>query len=65
MNGQGWAESIDSLCGGTGIPMIWVVRRNLAEKAARKWNLGDTWIVDINDEEALKDILRVIRKILI
>jgi nucleoside-triphosphatase THEP1 len=64
MNGKGWANNIDSLCAGTGIPMIWVVRRNLAEKAARKWNLGDTWIIDIQEDEAEEKILELVNDFL-
>lgn len=60
MSGKGWAESIEALCSGTGIPMIWVVRNHLARKAARKWILGDTWIINIEDPESEKMIEEVL-----
>ena len=36
--------------------MIWTVRKSLAGKAARKWNVGDVFIVDVSDTNAKKDV---------
>jgi nucleoside-triphosphatase THEP1 len=62
MNDRGWAPAIDTLCSGAGIPQLWIVRKSLAEKAARKWNVGDVYLFDL-DEDQLEDVMKVIEKI--
>jgi len=50
MNDQGWAESIARLCQSGQLPQLWVVRKSLVEKAARKWNVGNVFIFDITKD---------------
>ncbi len=64
MSGDGWASSIDKICESSGIPMIWTVRKSLAGKAARKWNVGDVFIVDVGEENAIENIWLVIKEML-
>lgn len=56
MSGDGWADSIENICNNSEIPMIWTVRKSLAGKAARKWNVGDVYIVDISDINAKEEV---------
>jgi hypothetical protein len=50
MNDQGWAESIARLCQSSQLPQLWVVRKSLVEKTARKWNVGNVYIFDITKD---------------
>jgi len=55
----GWAPAVETLCGTLQTPQLWVVRSTLAEKAARKWNVGDVRIYRIgqdNADELMDDI---------
>jgi len=65
LSNSGWSSVIEQLCSESSLPMIWVVRKTLAEKAARKWNVGDVFVFDIEndtEEEILKEIGRMIVK---
>ena len=64
MSGDGWASSIDKICESSGIPMIWTVRKSLAGKAARKWNVGDVFIIDIGKENAMQEVWSAIKDML-
>ncbi len=64
MSGEGWADAIDAICQGSGIPMIWTVRKSLAGKAARKWKVGEIRIVDIGEPQADQHIQNSIRELL-
>lgn len=48
MAGKGWAGLIETILRDTPKPMIWTVRRNLAEKIAVKWNVGEVHILDVS-----------------
>lgn len=48
LNGGGWHNSIAAFLSGSAAIHIWTVRENLAEKAAKKWNVGDVHIIDIS-----------------
>ena len=64
MSDGGWSQGIEAICEGTGIPMIWTVRKSLAMKAARKWRVGDIHIVDIGEERAREEALQAVDSIL-
>jgi nucleoside-triphosphatase THEP1 len=49
MAGKGWSDLIGHILHENPKPMIWTVRRNLAEKIAVKWNIGRVSFVDIAD----------------
>ena len=51
LGGKGWSSAIDELVKSSNIPMIWTVRRSLAEKAARRWNVGKVGILDLSEED--------------
>ncbi len=50
MNNKGWAPAINKLCADTSIPQIWTVRKKLAKKVFRRWNVKKTWIFDISEK---------------
>jgi nucleoside-triphosphatase THEP1 len=50
MNNQGWGETIRQLCRSGGLPQLWIVRKSLVEKAARKWNVGNVYVFDISKD---------------
>jgi nucleoside-triphosphatase THEP1 len=47
MNDGGWGKSIRQLCRSGSLPQLWVVRKGLVEKAARKWNVGTVYVFDV------------------
>ena len=50
MNNLGWAESVACLCQSGRLTQLWVVRKSLVEKVARKWNVGNVFIFDITKD---------------
>ncbi len=48
LKGLGWARGIEALLQRTDLLQVWVVRDSLAEKVARKWNVGDVHLCDIS-----------------
>ncbi len=61
MRNEGWAQAIEELSKTSALPQIWVVRKSLAKKAARKWNTGDVYIFDmktVSTEEAAGRIIQ-------
>lgn len=58
LSGEGWASALEDLIKKTETPMIWTVRRSLAEKVARRWNVGTVGIVDITEENIEKQVLQ-------
>ncbi|MFP4468471.1 MAG: nucleoside-triphosphatase [Bacteroidales bacterium] len=46
----GWAPAIGDLLARSRIPHIWVVRKRLADLVARKWNAGDVYIFDLEED---------------
>jgi len=63
MSGGGWSPAIELICQGSGIPMIWAVRKSLAIKAARKWDVGDVRIVDLGEVGAADKISQIASQI--
>jgi nucleoside-triphosphatase THEP1 len=64
MSGEGWSDSISKVVK-LGIPMIWVVRRNLIEKAIRKWDIELEEIIDLSKvEDAESQLLVAVKKVL-
>lgn len=62
LDGQGWAPAMDNLCNDSAIPMVWVVRRSMVEKAVRKWDVGRVSVIDITEKHAKVLIGSLIRK---
>lgn len=49
LNNKGWSGSIETLTNKYQIPQLWIVRKSLVRKIARKWNVGNVYIFDISD----------------
>jgi nucleoside-triphosphatase THEP1 len=64
LNNQGWAESISRLCQSGNPVQLWVVRKSLVEKAARKWNAGNVFVFDIA-EDPVDLVIRKFEQILV
>ena len=63
LSGRGWAPAIERLLSECPKPMIWTVRRSLAEKMARKWTVGPVMVWDVSKttpEQAIRDLLAVL-----
>lgn len=63
LKGQGWARGIEAMLQRTDILQLWVVRDGLAEKVARKWNVGDVHLCDISRVQPA-DAAAAIRRLL-
>lgn len=48
--GKGWAPLIGRILRESPKPMIWTARRQLAEKIAHKWNIGEVTFIDVAGE---------------
>ncbi len=59
MRNEGWAPAIETLCRTSSIPQIWVVRKSLVQKAARKWNTGAVFLFDV-ETDTPEDVCRQI-----
>jgi len=59
LSDSGWHDLIDLLCKEQTVPMIWIARKSLVQKAARKWNVGNVFIftLDEDKEEELLDLI--------
>jgi nucleoside-triphosphatase THEP1 len=61
--GNGWCSAIENITRSIAIPQLWVVRKSIVKKIARKWNIGNAYIFDITEssilevETKLKEIL--------
>jgi len=62
MADQGWAPAIDRLCMLSTIPHLWIVRRSLATKVCRKWNFGEVYIFNL-DEDKEEEIVQTINSV--
>ena len=51
VGGKGWSQAIDEISKHPDIKMIWTVRKSLAEKAARRWDVGKVTIIDLREKE--------------
>jgi nucleoside-triphosphatase THEP1 len=49
LNDNGWSSAIENLTRSTSIPHLWVVRKSLVKRVARKWNIGNVYIFTINE----------------
>ena len=63
LNDQGWSRAIESLTRSTTIPQLWVVRRSLVQKIARRWNIGNAYIFDIT-ESSIQEVESKLREIM-
>jgi len=63
LNKQGWSGAIETLCHTSSIPQLWVVRNSLVDKIIRKWNTGNVYIFNIN-ENTPKDVENKILEII-
>lgn len=67
LNGKGWSSSVENLIRHTSTPQVWVVRRPLVEKMCSKWDIGQTFIIDIGTDtaeaavEVLSDMVEAFR----
>jgi len=64
INGQGWSSSIEKITASSDIPQLWVVRKSLVKKIARKWNTGNVYIFDVNEsslQEVEEKIIEIIK----
>ena len=63
LSGNGWCSAIENITRSIAIPQLWVVRKSIVKKIARKWNIGNAYILDITEssilevETKLKEIL--------
>jgi nucleoside-triphosphatase THEP1 len=63
MNNGGWGQVIERLTRDHTIPLLWIVRSSLLDRALRKWDIGDTYVIDIcKDQE--EEACRLVRRIL-
>jgi nucleoside-triphosphatase THEP1 len=61
LNDTGWSPLVEAICRDHPIPMIWIVRKKLIQKVARKWNTGDVYVFTLgNDRE--DDIFDIIKR---
>jgi nucleoside-triphosphatase THEP1 len=60
LSDSGWSSVIERICSDHNLPMIWVVRKSLVEKAARKWNVGDVFVFDIEKDKE-EDVFNLIQ----
>jgi nucleoside-triphosphatase THEP1 len=62
LKGQGWSNAIENLTGKLTIPQMWIVRKGIVEKIARRWNTGNMYLFDISksNTEEVKCKLREI-----
>lgn len=63
LSGKGWNGAIENICRNNTVLMIWIVRKNILRKVVRKWNIGNAYIFDINEdteaevEARIKDLI--------
>lgn len=52
LENQGWADNINKLVKETSVPMIWAIRRGIAQKIIDKWSLDKASIYDVVNANA-------------
>jgi nucleoside-triphosphatase THEP1 len=63
LTGNGWSIAIENLTRSIATPHLWVVRKSIVKKIARKWNISNAYIFDITEssiievENKLKEII--------
>jgi nucleoside-triphosphatase THEP1 len=55
LGGRGWSSAIENICKNNTIPQLWVVRKSIINKIVRKWNIGNVYIYDI-EEDSFEDL---------
>jgi nucleoside-triphosphatase THEP1 len=60
LNDSGWSMLIEQACRQSALPMIWIVRRSLVRRAARKWNVGDVLIFTLYEDKE-EDIFEILK----
>jgi nucleoside-triphosphatase THEP1 len=50
IKGLGWSYAIDKSTQSLITPQLWVVRKSLVKKIVRKWNIGNVYIFNINED---------------
>jgi len=63
LENQGWAENLNLLIKTTSSPMLWAVRRGIAQQVIDKWSLVDTLVVDAKTIKAEQLVDIISRKI--
>ena len=61
LSNRGFAEAVARLCNISEIPQLWVVRQKLVRLMIRKWNIGDVYIFDNQNDSynlAINNITR-------
>jgi len=54
LNGQGWSNAIENITRSNTVPQLWIVRKSLVQKCARRWNIGNAYIFDITESSILE-----------
>jgi len=47
LEGKGWSAAIEKVCEQKSLPHLWIVRKSIVGKIARKWNVGNIYVFDI------------------
>jgi nucleoside-triphosphatase THEP1 len=63
LNNKGWSSAIVDTCKATLLPQLWVVRRSIVNKVLRRWNTGDTYIYDKENDNAADITKKIIELI--
>jgi nucleoside-triphosphatase THEP1 len=63
LNNKGWSSAIEDTCKATLLPQLWVVRRSIVNKVLRRWNTGDTYIYDKENDNAADITKKIIELI--
>jgi len=56
LQGQGWAEALDSLLTTVNTPMVWVVREEIIEAVHRHWALKEAPVFEVTAEKKVEDL---------
>jgi nucleoside-triphosphatase THEP1 len=60
MNNMGWSPAVGKLCASILTPQLWIIRKSLVHKLARKWSVGDIYIFDVGTD-SISDMEEAIR----
>ncbi len=59
LSDKGWSSAIEKLVSASDIPQLWVVRKSILKKVVRKWNIGNAYIFDIEDNNAEETVSKI------
>ncbi len=64
LQGKGWKKSLDEIMSATSLPIIIVVRSSFVQRVCAQWLIHPThvWNTSHSVEDAVKDVMRVVRK---